>query len=817
MSDLRYAFRLLWKDRAFTLAALLTLVVCIGANAAIFSIVRSVVLEPLPVPAADRLVYLHNSYPNAGAVRASTGVPDYFDRLREMTVFEEQALYRREGVTAGVKDGSERIPAVRATPSFYRVTGAQPVAGRMLTDDDGQVGRELKVVLSYGLWQREFAGDAAAIGRTMRLSGRAYEIVGVMPPDFRFLWNDIGVWLPAAFTPQQMSDDQRHSNNWQMLARLKEGATVEQAQQQLDALNARNDARFPQFSQILKDAGFRSYAVPMQDDVVREVRPVLFLLWGGVLFVLILGCVNIANLVMVRATGRSRELATRHAIGADHRRIRRQLITETTLLSVAGGLGGIAAGWWALGLLPLLGLEDLPRGFEVRMDAWTIAGALAASVAIGVALGLVSAMRFSRVKLSTALRDEGRGGTVSRGATLTRRLLATSQVAIALVLLVGAGLLFSSFRAALRTDLGFDPDGVITAAITLPPARYADAASQTAFVDRLLPAVRAVAGVDVAGLTGVLPMSGDYNDSVILPEGYVVKAGESLVSPAQASVSPGYFEAMRIPVVQGRLFDARDIAGAVPVAVVDQRLAAKFWPGQDPIGRRLRRLASPKDLLDPGPNPQWITVVGVVKDVQITGVATGNEPVGAYYFPLAQVTDGGLMLVARSTIGPDALVPALRKVLSSIDPELPLYGVRTMQERVDAALVSRRVPMILAMAFAGVALALSAIGLYGVLSYMVTQRRREIGIRMALGSSAREVFGLVLADGARIVGAGVTLGLIGAWFVAQAMTSMLFGVRPFDPLVVSAVVGLIVALGIGAVVIPARRAAHVNPITALAE
>src|SRR6185436_20089022 len=343
---------------------------------------------------------------------------------------------------------------------------------------------------------------------------------------------------------------------------------------------------------------------------------------------------------------------------------------------------------------------------------WTVAAVLTVSLLVGIVLGLVSAMRFTRVNINTALRDEGRGGTVGKGATFARRALATAQVAIALVLLVGAGLLLVSFQSALRSDLGFDATNVVTGSISLPATRYADDAASVAATDRLLTSIRTVPGIDAAGVTGVLPLTGDTSDSVILPEGYVIKPGESLISPYAASVSPGYFEAMRIPLAQGRLFDARDVASAVPVAIVDERLATKFWPGRDPIGRRMRRPTSPEDVLKPGPNPQWITVVGVVKNIRLNGVTTGRESVGAYYFPMAQVPYGGFALVARTAVAPDVLVSSICAKIAEVDPELPLYSIRTMEERVDESLVARRVPMQLSVAFAIVAIALSAIGLY---------------------------------------------------------------------------------------------------------
>jgi predicted permease len=776
-----------------------------------------VLLRPLPLPASERVVLLHNSYPNAGAVRSSTGVPDYFDRRREMTVFEEQALYRREGVTLTGSRDAERLATVRATPSFYRLTGARPIHGRLFTDAEGEVGQEQKVLLGEGLWRRELGGRADAIGTSIRLNGQPYEVVGVVPASFRFIWSDIDLWLPAAFTPEQTSDAQRHSNNWQMIARLRPGATIDQAQRELDALNARNDERFPQFRQILRDAGFGSFVVGFQQDLVREIRPVLYLLWGGVLFVLLIGCVNIANLVLVRSTGRAREMATRHAVGADRGRLVRQLLTETTVLALAGGVAGLALGSWTLRSLSALQIEHLPRGFEVSLDPVGVAVVLGLALAVGLLLGLVPVARYARMNVGAALREEGRSGTIGRHTSLARRALATAQVAIAFVLLVGAGLLFASFRAVLASDTGFSPAGVVTAGVTLPPVTYPDAPALTSFAERWLAAVRALPGVEHAAAADLLPMSGGWNDSVILAEGYVMQPGESLISPVSTVASDGYFEAMEIPLVRGRTFDARDTADSPRVAVVDERLAAKFWPGQDPIGRRLYLPSSPDDLLKVGPDTVFITVVGVVSDVQIVPAGSGVTPVGAYYFPLAQAARRGLTLVVRagSDEHAEALVPAIRRTLAAIDPELPLYDPALMQQRVDSSLVPRRLPMLLAVAFASVALFLSAIGIYGVLAYGVAERRREIGIRMALGSTAREVFGLVLADGVRIVVVGLTIGLAGAFGLGRVMGRLLYGVAPMDPGVIAAVALILTLIALQAVLIPARRAARVNPAVAL--
>ena len=814
--DLRFAARLLFKDRSFTATALLTLAICIGANAAIFSIVRSVVLKPLPVPGAERIVMFHNDYPNAGAVRGSTGVPDYFDRKAQMDVAEEFALYRRQGITLGGKDGARRLSIIRATPSFYRLVSMKPVLGRLFRDDEGVEGKELEVILGNALWKREFGGAADVVGKELKLSGTTYQIVGVAPEDFKFLWNDIDVYVPAAFTPRELSDESRHSNNWNMIAMLKPGRTLAQAQEQVNAINLRNEARFPQFTKLLHDAGFHTAVAQLQSELIEDVRPVLMLLWGGVVFVLLIGCLNIANLVLVRASGRAREMATRHAIGADLGRLSRQLLTETTLLSIVGGAIGLLLGWWALRLVPALGLDEMPRGHEIALDPVSVAVILGIAVIVGLVIGMMPVVRLWRLNINNALREEGRSGTAGRGTNLMRRALATGQVTIAFVLLIGAGLLLASFRNVLRIDPGFTPSGVVTAAINLPGTAYKEEALAP-FVDRLLTAVRALPGVESAAVTTTIPMAGDHSDSVILAENYQMKPGESLVSPSQIIASDGYFETMKIGPVRGRVFNAADTPTSTRAIIVDERVAQHFWPGQDPLGRRMFLPESAQNLFKTGPDTKWLTVVGVVNEVKYDGLVVEGPAVGAYYFPYSQRPSNGFGLTVRTSRPGDAIVPELRKTLASLDPALPLYGIKTMNEYVDTALMSRRMPMLLAMAFAGVALFLSAIGIYGVLAYGVAQRRREIGIRLALGSTSGEVFGLVLTDGIKIVAAGLVLGFAGLIALRHVLSTVLFGVTPMDPIVIGAVALALSAVALLAMVIPAKRAAAVNPATALTE
>ncbi|MBA2306130.1 MAG: ABC transporter permease [Acidobacteria bacterium] len=817
LQDIRFAARILLKDRAFSVATVLTLGLCIGANAAIFAIVHSVLLRPLPVAGADRLVLLYNSYPKAGVGRASTGVPDYYDRLRETDVFEELALHQQRGVTVGGEGNAERLTGLAARPSLLRLLLAAPVKGRVFTEEEGELGAEPKVVLSHALWQRLFGGRDDAVGQDLRMNGVPHRIVGVLPADFYFMSPDIDLWLPAAFSAAQKSDDSRHSNNWTMVGRLKRGASAEQAQQQVDALNARNLDRFANMKQILINAGFHTVVTPLQDDMVSRVRRPLYLLWGGVLFVLAIGAVNITNLVLIRSSARMRELATRHALGAGLARLTRQLLTETVLLTLVGGLIGAAIGYWGLTLLAGIGIEALPRSAEIRMDGTVVAFTIALALAVGLLVGLVPVLNLRQMNLSQAFREEGRSGTSGRGARATRRILVASQVAFAFMLLIGAGLLFASFERVLGVQPGFQADGLLTARVTPPSSRYSEPAQLQAFADRFLESVRTVPGVQGTGLTSNIPFGGDFNDSVILAEGYQMAPGESLISPYQVTVTPGYMEALRVPLKNGRFFTASDTGTSQRVAIVDETLARKFWNGQDPVGRRMFSPDNAADLTKPGPNTKWITVVGVVGDTKMAGLVTSDTRVGTYYFPLTQDGMRTMTLAVRTFGEPQSVTGSIRQALRAIDPELPLYGVRTMQERIDETLMDRRTPMMLALMFAGVALFLAAMGLYGVLAYQVAQRTKEIGIRMALGSEPGGIFTLVLREGLGLLGAGLAIGLGGAFAIRRAMESQLYGVSAMDPVVLGSVASVLALVAVVACAVPARRAARIDPMIALSE
>jgi predicted permease len=551
--------------------------------------------------------------------------------------------------------------------------------------------------------------------------------------------------------------------------------------------------------------------------MVDASRGTLYLLWGGVFVVLIIGCVNIANLVSVRASTRARELATRHALGASLRQLARQIFTETVLVALIGGVAGLGLGWFALNAAGPLALDQLPRGDEIALDSSAVGFVLALVLLVGLAVGLFPVMALRHADLGQIVREEGRSGTATRRTRVVRRLLVTSQVAFALVLLVGAGLLLASFQRVLAVDPGFEANQVLTGSLTLPTARYKDAAAVRAATTRILDAVRALPGVEAAGVTTTLPMSGDHNDSVIFAEGYQTAPGESLISPSQVWVSPGYFDAMKTELRAGRLFDARDVDGAQRTIIVDEQLARKFWPNQDPIGRHMWFPGDVRTLMEPPPRDQWMRVVGVVENVRLDGLVDGPSfrTVGVYYMPIAQSGARAMTLAVRTAQEPTSVTGAIRAQVTAIDPELPFFGVRTMNERVDLSLVDRRTPMLLALSFAGVALFLAAIGIYGVLAYQVNQRSREIGIRMALGAATLSIFGMVLREGAMIVTAGTAIGLVGAFLLRQTLQSQLYEIGAMDPMVIGVVGALLILVALAAILLPARRAARVDPVHAL--
>jgi predicted permease len=639
-----------------------------------------------------------------------------------------------------------------------------------------------------------------------------------MPENFAFLNPVIQMWTPVAFTAEQRSEDARYSQNHEQIARLAPGATLAQAQQQIDAQTRRNYEKAGAMKPLLVNAGYRATVVSLEADMVREIRRTLQLLWGAVLFVLLIAAANITNLVLVRASGRMKELATRHALGAGHLRMARQLLTETLLLTILGGLLGLALGAWSLRGISVLGLTDLPRGHEIRMD-WVVA-AFTAGLAVlqGLIISAVPLVQLAGLNLTIVMREDGRTGTAGRGTGIVRRVLVTVQVALAFVLLIGAGLLFTSFQRLLAVDVGFTAEHVLSGTFGLPGSRYGDDVKRAAFVGRLLDAIRRVPGVAAAGATSSLPFGYGNSSSVIVAEGYVMAPGESVISPNNLQVTPGYFEALNVPLRRGRRFTAGDTAATPRVVIIDERLAKKFFANVDPIGRRMFLPDKPEDLVKPGPSVKWLEVVGVVGAIkQRELVDSQDSRIGAYYRPYAQAANDNVGLVIRTTGDPMQAVTGVRQTMASLDPELLFGDVIAMPERVARSLQSRRAPMLLSLGFGAVALLLASIGIYGVLAYQVSQRTREIGIRMTLGSDAGGILRLIFREGAALVVVGLVAGVGGALALRQVIASQLYGVGALDPLVLGSVSVVLALAAFIACLAPARRAARVDPVVALAQ
>ncbi len=814
--DLLYALRVLRHDRAYSAAVVLTLAVCLGASTAIFTVVRSVLLRPLPYPESNRIVSAYDRFPGAGVDRVGTSVPNWVDRRGMTDVFASAALFQWAGFKVGEGAGAENVSAMNVTPSFFQVLGATAARGRLFTEAEGTPGKNKVALVSHSFAARQPGGVDAIVGRQLRLNDQVHDVVGVLPPAFFFLSPEVRVFVPLAFTPEELGEDRRWSQNHEFVARLGSGASIERAQERLDAHNAEVTERAGSLKDTIIRAGYATRVQPLEADIVRNVRAALQMLWGGVICVVLIAAVNITNLALARSNGRMKELATRNAIGAGSSRIARQLITEATVLTLAGASLGIGLGFLSLDAIEWIGFTDLPRAHEIRIDGIVVAVTLAPALLLGVIVGTGPALQLARTNLGGALREEGRSGTASRTSGYIRRSLVGAQVALAFVLVVGAGLLLASFDRLLGVNPGFIPAEVLTGRVSPLASRYADDAALRAYAARALARVRALPGIESAGISSYLPFSWDASSSVIIPEGYAPKPGESIVSPNQLYVSPGYLEALKVPLQRGRLFTESDTAGAPRVVIVDEQLAARFWPNQDPVGRRMYLPDKPDDVASPGPTVKWMQVVGVVGAVKLKGLEEGeNARAGAYYIPFDQEPTRGIGWAIRTRGEITSTTAAVQRALAEIDPDVPLTDVFAMSARVEKSLNPRRAPMLLALGFGGIALLLASIGLYGVLAYHVGQRTREFGIRMALGSDARGIMRLILSEAAVLVVVGLIAGLAGTFALRGVIAAQLYGIGALDPRVMLSAVAILGFTSLLACLGPARRAVRLSPLIAL--
>ena len=812
--DIKLGARSLLRDKAFAATVLLTLAVCMAAYTATFAIVHSVLLRPLPGPNAARIVLMSNMYPKAGVTDGeSSSAPDYYDRLRAVTCLEEQAMYRYVDRALEINGMPERVSGVAVTPSFFKLVGIFPAHGRAFTADEGEIGSEHKVILSEALWQQLYAGDPSVVGRDLRLDGVPSTIVGIMPPNFVFADPKARFWVPLAFTAEEKT--QYHSNDWINIGRLKPGATIVQVQAQIDALNAGNLERLTEWKSILLNAGFYTKVETLQHNLVKNVERVLYLLWGGAVFVLLIGGLNIANLALARWNVRGREIATRLALGATRAQLTRQLVVENVLVAGAAGVVGVLLGSLLLQGVAAIGLESFPRAEEVRIDGPVIFVALGLAALVGALVGLVPIAGAFKVSLTGMLREGSRGGTRGVQSRRLRQGLVGAEIGLAFILLSGAGLLLASFRHLLAVDPGFTTRSVITASTEAPQSRYPSEGDLRSLMNRVLESIRRLPGVAAAGATTTIPFSGSFSSGVILAEGHVMKPGESMTAPAFLFVTPGYFETMKIALKSGRYFEESDNESAPPVIIIDEILARHFWPDHDAVGQRMYKPQNTQELSQTSAGTRWYRVVGVVSSVRLADPAGTGMETGAYYFPNAQNPSRDFTFAVRTTGEASVVANMVRSAVSRIDPELALFDVKTMEARAALTMSSRRASLALALAFGGLALFLSAVGIFGVLAYLVAQRRREIAIRAALGSSQAEVVKLVLKEGLALVAVGVTAGLAGAAALQRALSSQIYGVRPLEPLVIAGVVVLLGSISLVACAVPVRRATRIDPMEVL--
>jgi predicted permease len=797
--DAAFSIRQMVATPAFTIVAVATLALGIGATTAIFSAVNAVVLRPLPIPDPERVLVINEVWRDLGRGDMSAG--NFVDMAAEQTAFQAVSASARASMTLARDEGAERVIGVRATAGFFDVFGSKPMIGRVFSAEEDSPGNDQVVVLSHRFWTRQFGGDGDILGRQITLDARPYTIIGVMPASFDFTADAEALWLPIAFTPERKAMHDEHFLD--VYGRLRQGVSMRQASQQLDTIAQHLRARFP-----LDNEDRQLSATPMMEIFVGDYRQRLLILLGAVGLVLLIACGNVSNLLLARAAARARELAVRSALGAGQGRLVRQLFTESVVLGMVSAAAGVALARGGIALLIAYGPEGVPRLEQARIDTVALGFAVLLAIAASIAFGLVPAWRASRTDINSTLKEATRGAGARGARDLVRSTLMTTEVALALVLLVGAGLLIRSALEVQRISPGFNPAGVFSGRFSLPAVKYSDRTALLHATQSIEEAIAAVPGVRAAAVASTVPGVGTFSNGLI-PEGEAPELKNARQSMARF-VSPGYFQAMSVPIVKGRGFLPSDREGAPLVMVVNQTLARRLWPNQDPIGRRING-SSGKDAK---------VVVGVAADVHARGP---GAPVDAeFYQPLAQLeemawtwTNNTLFVVARTDRDPATLGPASRQAIAGFDSGVPLFSVQSMQARMAATLETARFNTMLLAILGGVGLLLAAVGIYGVIGYFASQRTAEIGIRMALGASRASVLRLMIRQAAIPVLVGVVLGTGGAFFATRLIATQLVNVRATDPMTFALVAVTLVLVALVAAMVPARRAANLDPTRAL--
>jgi putative ABC transport system permease protein len=803
-ADVRYAFRTLRRNPGFAIVVLLTLALGIGANAAIFSVVNGVLLRPLPYRDADRLMVIWGDLKRPGLNDIPASAGEYVDYRDRTHAFEQVAAYDTVGFNLTGGGEPERVDGAIVSTTFFSLLGASAQVGRTLVADEDQPGRDDVVVLSHSLWTRRFSANPAIVGQTIPVDGRPAQVVGVMPAAFQFPDRSIEIWKPFLLDAEALSDNNRGSHGYTALARLKAGISRQQAQADLNAVTAAFKADHPGNYRN----GFGATLRPLQEEIVGDSGRPLIVLLGAVAVVLLIACANVANLLLARAASRRKEIALRMALGASRGRLVRQLITESVLVSAIGGLIGLGLAAWGVDLLIASAPDSIPRIQEVGVDARVAGFTALVSLATGLVFGLVPALRASRAPLNDALKEGGRaGGGGVHG--FAGRALVVSEVALSLVLLIAAGLLIHSFTRLQDVAPGFDSSRLLTFRLSLPESRYTTFQKGQSFFDEFFNGLRRSPGVRGVAAINALPFSGLGGSRSFHIEGREEKRPEDQTEEQLRIVTDGYFAVMGIPIVAGREFTDRDALNQPRVAVVNDAMAKKHWPHESPIGRRVSFSTD---------EPHWYEIVGVAGNIKHRALEAADRP--ELYVPYRQPLFAGwtvrpMYVIARTSADPASTVAIARHEIARVDRDQPISDVRTMDERIGRSLSSRRFSMVLLALFAGLALTLAAVGIYGVVAYAVTERTHEIGVRVALGAQRRDVMAMVVGQGMTMTLVGTAIGVAASAALARLMSSLLFGVSAVDPATFVAIPLLLVAVALAACYVPARRAMRVDPLQAL--
>lgn len=802
MKDLRFALRQLRKTPGFTFIAVLTLALGIGANTSIFSVVNAVLLQPLPYPQPDRLVILTES--DSQQPQISLSFPDYVDWRRDNTVFQDLAVARRESFNLSGLEGREpeQISGAIVTANFFKVIGLAPQLGRVFTEEEDRVGGPLLAVISDHLWQQLFNRDPQVLGRTLNLGNQPYTVVGVMPPQM-LSPRTVEVWMPLMRRTDNATWQTRDNHpglfGW---GRLKAGVSIETALAEMKTITARLEKQYPE-----SNARVGVTIAGLLENQVGEYRSSLHLLLGAVAVVLLIACANLANLLAARGAARSREFAIRVAIGATRWQIVRQLLLESLLLALLGGLLGTFLAAWGRDLLVALSPQNVRRFQDTRIDGWVLAFTAGTSILTSLLFGLWPAWQASRADAQSALKAGAHGSSDAPAARRSRESLIVFEVALTLLLLSAAALVFQSFAKTTALQLGFQPRDLMTAQIALPSPTYDDETRLINFSNALLEKLRALPGVQAAGLASNPPLMTGWQ-SGFLPEGQPEPPPGQGASGEMTTIEGDYFQSLGVSLLRGRSFDARDTKDAPRVAIVDQQLADHYFPGLDPVGKRIRMSTDEK-------GPRMLTIIGVAPRLKVHGFSELSSPLAQIYLPQTQVPNTALVVLLRTNLSPSAMERPLQQIVSSLDPSQPIYDLRMMQERVEETWAGPRLMTFLLMTFAGLALVLALVGLYGVMSFNGLRRMREIGVRLALGAQRPQIVAMMLRQGMKLLAIGLTIGFAGAVIVARLLRSLLFETNPSDPLTYLGVSALLLAAAAFACWIPARRASRVDPIITL--